>query len=264
MATQMSNDNYCVIFGWMCNGLNLNSNELLVYAVIYGFSQDGESRFYGGRGFLARTLNISKPTVDKALKSLCDKGFIHRVITERNGVVFHEYYADLQVVNNLYHPEEDNDTNKDSLYSNKVILPNNKDSLPSNKDSLPNIKDISNTKEISNKGNNKGCIDFISILDSVDFIRNDSRLRQDFIDFIENRKAMNKAFKTETALKRCVNEVYKLGNGDPNIMHLVLDQSIQRNYQGVFPVKTDLVRTSTTVHPDNSNPFTRIRKEEGF
>lgn len=72
----MKSDNYVVIQGWMCNELELKGNELLVYALIYGFSQDKTSNFHGGRKYIADTFNISLPTVDKALQELIAKDLI--------------------------------------------------------------------------------------------------------------------------------------------------------------------------------------------
>ena len=69
----MKSDNYVVIQGWMCNELNLKGNELLVFALIYGFCQDGTTHFTGSRSYIADTFNITLPTVDKALDSLKDK-----------------------------------------------------------------------------------------------------------------------------------------------------------------------------------------------
>ena len=58
----MESNNYVVIQGWMCNELELKGNNLLVFALIYGFSQDGQSRFFGSRNYIAQTFNISLPT----------------------------------------------------------------------------------------------------------------------------------------------------------------------------------------------------------
>ena len=49
----MKDTNFISIQGWMRTELNLSGNELLVYAIIYGFSQDGESKFTGSRQYLA-------------------------------------------------------------------------------------------------------------------------------------------------------------------------------------------------------------------
>ena len=40
-------DNYVMLLGWMRTELNLKGNELNLYAIIYGFTQDGETEFSG-------------------------------------------------------------------------------------------------------------------------------------------------------------------------------------------------------------------------
>ena len=39
--------NYIVIQDFMLTDLGLTGNDLLVYALVYGYSQDGESEYYG-------------------------------------------------------------------------------------------------------------------------------------------------------------------------------------------------------------------------
>lgn len=90
---RVNDENYICIQGWMINKLNLKGNELLVYAIIYGFSQDEESRFTGSLQYLADWTNSSKQGVMKNLKSLADKGYIEKTDRMINGVKFCEYYA---------------------------------------------------------------------------------------------------------------------------------------------------------------------------
>ena len=44
---------YINIQAFMRNDLNLKGNELLVYAIIYGFSQDEETKFTGSSTYIA-------------------------------------------------------------------------------------------------------------------------------------------------------------------------------------------------------------------
>lgn len=61
----------------MISGFDFNTRELLVYAIIYGFSQDSESVFSGSLSYLARWLNISRrDNVLRYLNSLVEKGVI--------------------------------------------------------------------------------------------------------------------------------------------------------------------------------------------
>lgn len=70
--------NFVTIQGWMRTKLNLKGNELLAYAVIYGFSQTDGARFTGSRKYLAEWCGCSLATVDRTLNALIDKGLISR------------------------------------------------------------------------------------------------------------------------------------------------------------------------------------------
>ena len=70
--------NFVAIQGWMRTELNLKGNELLTYAVIYGFSQIAGTKFTGSRKYLAEWCGCSMATIDRTLISLIDKGFISK------------------------------------------------------------------------------------------------------------------------------------------------------------------------------------------
>ena len=55
-------NNFMVVFGWMITDLDLKGNELLVYSVIYGFSQDGAGEFSGSIEYLQKWTNATKKT----------------------------------------------------------------------------------------------------------------------------------------------------------------------------------------------------------
>lgn len=68
--------NFIAIQGWMRTKLNLKGNELLVYALIYGFSQTAGAKFTGSRKYLAEWCGCSLDTVDRSLSSLVNKGLL--------------------------------------------------------------------------------------------------------------------------------------------------------------------------------------------
>lgn len=72
----VKSDNYINIQGWMISELSLKNSELLIYAIIYGFSQDGHGRFRGTLAYLMDWTQASKPTVLKALDVLQERGLI--------------------------------------------------------------------------------------------------------------------------------------------------------------------------------------------
>lgn len=87
----MKDSNYIVIQGWMVNQLKLKGNDLMLFAVIYGFSQDEESEFTGSLNYLCVALNCSRNTAKKSLKNLTDKKFIKKNTQVVNGVTFNKY-----------------------------------------------------------------------------------------------------------------------------------------------------------------------------
>lgn len=86
-----ASNNYITVMGWMAQSLNLNSNELLCYALIYGFSQDGKSEFSGSISYIQGALNISKASVIRILQSLCEKGLIRKVACKENNIAVSHY-----------------------------------------------------------------------------------------------------------------------------------------------------------------------------
>ncbi|MDR2661840.1 MAG: helix-turn-helix domain-containing protein [Treponema sp.] len=75
----------------MVNKLGLSGNDLLVYAVIYGFSQDEKSVFKGSLSYLADCLNISRRAVVDILNRLVKKGMIIKKEYTKNGQKYCEY-----------------------------------------------------------------------------------------------------------------------------------------------------------------------------
>ena len=95
----MKNKNYIQIQGWMINELKLKSNALILYAVIYGFSQDQDSEFTGSIDYLCRASNCTRNTVKKALNSLVELGYIIKRIQVVNNVQFNRYKVSVSSVN---------------------------------------------------------------------------------------------------------------------------------------------------------------------
>ena len=77
----MTSNNYVTILGWMTN-LNIKGNELIVYAIIHGFSQDNDSYFYGSLNYLAQWTGTTEQCMADVLKKLGDKGLVERIVRE--------------------------------------------------------------------------------------------------------------------------------------------------------------------------------------
>lgn len=86
----VKNENYIVIQGFMVNELHLKGNELIIYAIIYGFSQDNQD-YRGSQQYLADWTNTNRRNVVRILKSLIDKDLIEKTDEIINGVKFCRY-----------------------------------------------------------------------------------------------------------------------------------------------------------------------------
>lgn len=99
--SRISRENYITIQGFMITDLKLKGNELIIYAVIYGFSQAENQTFSGSLQYLADWLNGTRQGVQKSLKSLIEKGLIVKTDKVVNGVKFCEYSTTRGVYNSV-------------------------------------------------------------------------------------------------------------------------------------------------------------------
>lgn len=135
MLMSIDRDNYVSLQGWMITDLKLSGNELIVYAIIYGFSQTTGNRFTGSLNYLASWLNATKQTALNALQKLVAKGLIEKFEVIKNNVKFCEYACvePSQVLKNFEYRQENSLTvlkNFDQVLKNfdrgiKNFLPNN-------------------------------------------------------------------------------------------------------------------------------------------
>ena len=96
--SNIQDENYVNLQGWMINRLNLKGNELTIFAVIYGFTQDGENWFEGSRAYLANWCNSTKKGITKNLQSLVDKGLLIKKDIIVNKVKFCKYRVNLEAI----------------------------------------------------------------------------------------------------------------------------------------------------------------------
>ena len=125
--SRIKDENFYQIQGWMINRLGLKGAPLSIYAIIYGFSQDGENEYTGSVQYLCDFLGgVSKPTVINALKSLVDSKHIFRREEIINGVQFNRYKVNLSLLKNFYSLGKDSIPEEVKKFDSgsKEILPN--------------------------------------------------------------------------------------------------------------------------------------------
>lgn len=216
--SKVKDENYIHIPGWAVTRLGLKGNELLVYSIIYGFSQDGETRFTGSLQYLADWTNSTKQSCIKCLKSLAEKGYITKYEKVVNGVKFCEYQAvklKSMVLNKVEHGI------KQSLTGGI------KKSLPNNLDNNTLDNNIVNKKERKSKSK--------SYDEQIAEYTQNEELQDALKAFLQMRSFIKKPM-TEYALKLMLKKLDEFGNTD-NAKIAILNQSITNNWQGIFPLK---------------------------
>lgn len=211
---------YIVIQDWMISDLQLKGNELLTYALIYGFSQDGESEFKGSLKYISEFLGISKSTAQRSIEKLVDRGIVEKRVEEISGVKFNRYMA---------HEKADTPIVKTSTgYSQNdhggivKMTTNNTNIYNTNNNASNNTKD---------KGAPARYFD-------------DEELNNKFLEFLSMRKKIRKPVRTDRALKALLKKLHELSGGDVGLMKQIIDQSLDKEWLGLFELKTGNVSTN--------------------
>ena len=134
----MKRDDYILILAPMVTELKLNGNNLIIFALIYGFCKDGAHKFNGSIDYICRWTNLSRPTVISTLKTLTECGYINKEEQTLNNIKTCSYTTNYEKL----------------ICGSKEILPVVKKFYAGSKDSLPN-KDNNNDKDKSLSSNNK-------------------------------------------------------------------------------------------------------------
>lgn len=70
--------NYILIQGWMITKLKLEGKKLLLFALIYGFTQVEDTWFTGSTKYCAQWCDCSDKYILKLLKELVEAGYIEK------------------------------------------------------------------------------------------------------------------------------------------------------------------------------------------
>jgi sulfur relay (sulfurtransferase) DsrF/TusC family protein len=221
-------NNYIVIQGWMITDLNLNGSSLLTFALIYGFSQDGNSEFTGSINYVCKWLNCSRPTAMKALKELCEMDLIVKSELVVNGVTFNRYKISLERVKKLY------------TGSKETLQGGSKETLPNN-------------TTLYNTNNN------------IDILIPKSELELTFDSYLEMRKQIKKPA-TPHAVNLIKKKLVQMTHNNESEMCDLLNQSIVNSWADIYPIKNTFVKkekpTMRTTNEVFDNVIERIRNGE--
>ena len=249
----IKDENYLDIQGWMVTRLGLKGNELLVYAIIYSFSQDGEQKYQGSAGWIASWLSSSRQTVYNVLRSLEEKGLIEKTERIENGVKFCDYRA-----KNLTGEVKNFDKGGVKIFdrgSQKTLHHNNIDN---------NISDNKEDKERKKEDQGGSVpVESKSKKESYDELINEYTsnpdLRTALYEFIKMRKLIKKPM-TNFALKNLIAKLDRLATSDADKITMLYN-AIEHCWQSVYPLKPD-AQQPTGYANGVQMPVPKVRKTE--
>ena len=246
----MENTDFLNIQGWMINELNLKGNELIIYALIYGFTKDGVSEFRGSRQYMADWTNSSVRSVQNVVNSLVNKGMI-----EKNNHI--NKYGSLETSGYKAINVPKLSSEKNSLVEKKVHEGSEKSSSPlekkvhegSEKSSHNNIdNNISNNIVYIKEKNNKK-----ESVNSVIAEYTENKDLQDALHgFVEMRNKARKPL-TVRAMKLSLNELNELALDDVTKIAIV-NQSIVHSWLTFYKLQNN----------NNGSQRQLTRKEMGY
>ena len=217
--SEIKDGNFISIQGWMVNRLNLKGNELLVYAIIYGFSQDGESRYTGSRRYLADWCGCSVKTVGNALASLVAKGLISKHDKTVNGV----HLCDYSITT----------VGKNFPGGREKITPGVGKNFPGGRGKIThhNIEDNIDVDTIEDKKERKRN-SFDAIID--DYTSN-ATTKELLGEWLQNRKAKRAAM-TDNAIKRNIDKLDQYAQGSRMSVDDYLAEVVRRGWTAFYPI----------------------------
>ena len=242
--SKVKDENYIHIPGWAVTRLGLKGNELLVYSIIYGFSQDGETRFTGSLQYLADWTNSTKQSCIKCLKSLVEKGYIAKHENIVNGVKFCEYQA----------------VKLKSMVVNKVEQGIKQSLTGGIKQSLPNILD-NNTLDNNTVSKKERKSKSKSYDEQIAEYTGNEELQDALKAFIQMRSFI-KSPVTEHGLKLLLNKLTKISRNDAEKIAIV-NNSIENNWKGFYGLKKES-SYQKSVQPEKKYDQNGYESEEEF
>lgn len=139
---------FFTVQSFMVNQLGLRGNDLTVYAIIYGFSQDGESVFHGSRQYLADWCNSTVRGIQKNLNNLMERHLIEQVYHSTDNHQVH-YRAIIPNTQGTDEQSSQGEVNKVHEGSEQSSLYNIADSIVDNIDKVSTNVDTSPTYGVS-------------------------------------------------------------------------------------------------------------------
>lgn len=235
----VKNESYITIQGWMVNELKLKGNDLFVYAIIYGFSQDGESKFTGSLSYLADWCNSTKQGIQKNLANLLALGLIEKKEFTKNNIKFCEYSCtpynsvahpiQLSCINNIDNTIGDTEISKD-------ISGGAEDEFDGHAYTAKDF--LGSVKKSSAKQSTKGKTLYSKCIDEIDHFTHNLAEREILIRYLNLRLSMtDKPIYGVNQWIGILDKLSEVCEKDKVSVTAVVKQSIERGYASFYPIK---------------------------
>lgn len=262
----MQTNTYVTIQSWMRTELNLSGNELLVYAVIYGFSQDDNSRFSGSRQYLADWCGCTTRNIQNILNDLLEKGLIVKFETSKNGIKVCEYMTTKDTkttsekisppVKKFHHPSEKiSPNNIDDTIDDTTIINNCSDNEfeghAYSKDDF-----LGSAKKPKNKTHRKSLYD--KCKDEIYSYTKDLALQTALLNYLSVRLAIKE--KPIYGVNQWVGLLNRLSKTTGNKVNIV-EQSTEKGWCSFYPLKSYNSKVEPDIVCDNDSTTEEDRKK---
>lgn len=216
---------YFSVQAWMVTKLKLRGAERDVYAIIYGYSQDGESDYHGSLAYLSELTGYSKNSICTALKSLTEKELIIKKEKISNNIKFVRYTINFDGIQATCTPIQATCTNnkKDNKQENKKS---------NSKELLQNFQFGGNSKLRSKESLYSKCVsmidDFISKHNAGNPIRNKLIAYLHFRLQVKDKPLYTNMWK---GMLNKLDDLHRQGYGyEP-----IIDYCLERGYLSFYP-----------------------------
>ncbi|MBO4542246.1 MAG: hypothetical protein J5725_03600 [Bacteroidales bacterium] len=209
---------YFVTHDWMSKELHLKGLQKELYAIIYGFSQDGETEFYGSLNYLADLTGNTTRGIQKALTELVNANLLSA--TKVDGK-----------------PTRYKVNPRTEFQTHELSSPNNKD----------NTKTFI-SKDMNGKATYQSCMEL-----TYEIVRSE-KVREKLKEYLRFR--LTKGMANLKVWKLIIDDLYNTAANEDMALS-VIDQSLKCSYTTFYPLKksykqdTEISKYTATLEEDD-------------
>lgn len=212
---------FTVISGKTVNDAELSAEALGLLVRMLSMNEEWE---FSIEGLMVR-FNMGRSTVLRCIKELKARGYVE-IFRAKNkaGKFFSREWHVYEIPRSTENRNTEFRNTENRSTENRSTVHRNTENMQQTNINITN-NNITNIKGTNNKD------DFEKLLSPLS-----PELKETFLEFIKMRKTI-KAPMTAKALDLAIKKAEKLGEGDPDKMKAVIEQSIMNSWKGLFALK---------------------------